>query len=74
MTQGWTVGGDSIITCTKGLPEGARFVGSRYAPELGGAVLEFAHESFPELKDGEPSPLMNVTFEFIRPVNLEFEQ
>jgi len=71
MTQGWTVGDEYVLTCTKGLPAGAKFIGSHYAPDEAVAILEFEHESFPELALGEPASLIDVVFEFAKPVIIE---
>ena len=64
MTQGWTVGDGAVITCKEGLPEGARFVGSRYGLDEKAVILEFEHESFRDLglTLSDPAPLIDVVF------------
>jgi hypothetical protein len=72
MTTGWTVGDEYVLTCTKGLPEGAKLVGSSYEHgNLRAAILEFEHESFPDLPEEATPPLMDVVFEFTKPIALE---
>ena len=66
MTKGWKVGLHSqteLVTCIKGLPEGAIFKGGRYNFETAPVFeLLFEHESFDDIPTGYPIPVMRVEF------------
>ena len=60
MTEGWQAGQSTVIRCTKGLPEGARF-SSRINP-MPPLALYFEHDSFPIVGENERIPTMVCEF------------
>jgi len=60
-TQGWTTQG-RVLTCTQGLPEGAKFVGSTFSLDNLASYLFFEHESFGEVLEGHPVPERRIEF------------
>ena len=60
MTEGWTVGGETLIRCTRGLPEGARVAWQTVPAQP--VELVFEHESFPLIRYGERIPAMICEF------------
>ena len=74
MTQGWTVGNDSVLTCTKGLPEGAKLVNSYHDDDRRSAIIFFHHESFKDIPlHIATCDLVDVVYEFTKVVTLEAE-
>ena len=61
LMQGWTTRG-RVITCTNGLPEGAKYSGCSFDPAKLDAYLFFVHDSFAEIVQGEIVPEMRVTW------------
>ena len=61
MTDGWSTDPGVVIRCIKGLPPGARFVGVSHGDDLKTAAFLFEHESFAEVRSGQP-PILSVEF------------
>lgn len=59
--QGWSTAG-RVITCDKGLPEGAEYVGSTIDPTRLDVYLFFTHPSFPEVNEGAEVPALEVAY------------
>lgn len=61
LQQGWNTAG-RVITCDKGLPEGAEFAGSTIDPTVLDVYLFFTHPSFPEVMEGAEIPALEVLY------------